>query len=141
MILARLALTRKCDTRRLPIGGGKNFPSGPERRAEWIKRVAAKSGLKAERVQLLLERYGTDAEDYAAGAEHALQSLPGYSVEEIQRIAAGEDVVHLSDIVCRRSIIALLGDARPEVLREIAEIAGGVLGWDAARKEEELKIS
>jgi len=152
-LLARLKLPRKRDTRRLAIGGGKwgqtgclglSPFSGPERRAEWIKRVAAKSGLKEERVAVLLARYGTAAETFLlAGAANAeserpLQSLPGYSRGEIQRIAANEYVVHLSDIVCRRSLIALLGDARPEVLREIADIAGEVLGWDQARREKEV---
>ena len=144
-LLARLNAPRKCDTKRLPIGGGKDFPAGPERRAEWLKRVAAKSGLKEERVALLLERYGTAAETYAASAsaesERPLLSLPSYSVGEIQRIAANEHVVHLSDIVCRRSLIALLGDARPEVLREIADVAGGVLGWDQARREQEVELT
>ncbi|MGD0094357.1 MAG: glycerol-3-phosphate dehydrogenase/oxidase [Planctomycetota bacterium] len=143
-LLARLNAPRKCDTKRLPIGGGKDFPAGAERRTEWLKRVAAKSGLKEERVAVLLERYGTDAEAFALAAnaesERPLSSLPGYSVGEIQRLAANEYVVHLSDIVCRRSLIALLGDARPEVLREIADVAGAVLGWDSARKETELQI-
>jgi len=73
-----------------------------------------------------------------AGAETPLRSLPGYTVGEIHRIVAGEFVEHLADLVCRRSTIALLGDARPDVLGELAEIAGGVLGWDLARLEREV---
>jgi glycerol-3-phosphate dehydrogenase len=146
-ILARLKVQRKCDTRRLAIGGGEDYPAGAEQRAAWIKRLAAKSGLKEERVAVLLERYGTAAETFLhaaaadAESERPLQSLPGYSVGEIRRIAVQEYVVHLSDIVCRRSLIALLGDARPEVLREIADIAGVVLGWHPVQREKELELA
>ena len=71
--------------------------------------------------------------------ERPLASLPAYTVGEIRRMVAREYVQHLSDLVCRRSLIALLGDARPEVLRELAEIVGSMLGWDDRRKDEEIK--
>jgi glycerol-3-phosphate dehydrogenase len=142
-IMSRLEVQRKCGTEQLPIGGGKNFPTDPARRAEWIKRVAQKSGLKETRVTDLLERYGTTAETYAvkttAEKERPLKSLPGYTVGEIEGIVANEYVLHLGDIVCRRTLIALLGDARQEVLRELAGIAGPLLHWDHARREQEVK--
>ncbi|MCY3019773.1 MAG: FAD-dependent oxidoreductase, partial [Planctomycetota bacterium] len=144
-ILARLTVKRKCDTVRLPIGGGKDFPSDAQKRAEWIKRVAGKSGLTEERIAVLLERYGTAAEEYATGAnteaERPLKTLPAYTVGEIERIASSEYVVHLADIVNRRSLIALLGDARKEALQELAEIAGNVLHWDDARKQQEAELA
>ena len=141
-VLARLGAERKCATQGVAIGGGRDFPADPERRREWIRRVAAESGLAEGRVAALVERYGTTAEAYAmcadAGAETPLRSLPGYTVGEIRRIVAREFVEHLADLVCRRSTIALLGDARPDVLRELAQVAGGVLGWDPARQEQEV---
>jgi len=141
-LLARLQAPRKCGTAQMPIGGGKDFPSDPGRRTEWIMRVAQKSGLREARVRDLLERYGTTAETYALSAivekERPLKSLPSYTVGEIESIAANEYVMHLDDIVCRRTLIALLGDARGEVLRELAGIAGRVLGWDQTRQEEEI---
>ena len=142
-IMSLLEVRRSCGTEQLPIGGGKDFPSDPARRAEWIRRVAQKSGLPEARVTTLLERYGTAAETYAvtttAEKERPLKSLPGYTVGEIGSIVANEYVLHLSDIVCRRTLIALLGDARPEVLGELAAIAGPLLGWDQARQEQEVK--
>ena len=90
----------------------------------------------------LLERYGTAAETYAvntsAEKERPLKSLPDYTVGEIEGIVANEYVLHLGDIVCRRTLIALLGDARKEVLRELADIAGPLLHWDHARQEQEV---
>ena len=72
-------------------------------------------------------------------AETPLQSLPDYTLGEIGRIAATEQVVHLTDLICRRSTIALLGLATPAVLGELAEILGGFLSWDRARSDEELR--
>ena len=56
-------------------------------------------------------------------------------------IAEGEQVVHLSDLVRRRSVITLLGRADETALAELAEIAGDVLGWDAGRRQQEIDIA
>ena len=94
------------------------------------------------RVKVLFERYGTTAEGILTGAtnDRPLRQLPGYSVAEIQYLAAQEWVVHLSDLVYRRSTIGLLGHATEAVLIELAEIVGEVLGWDSARREKEGRV-
>jgi glycerol-3-phosphate dehydrogenase len=143
-VMARLGVARRCASEHLPIGGGKNYPADASQRPEWIVRVAQASGLPEDRVAALLERYGTQAEAYAlsagadAGAERPLRTLPAYTVGEIRRIAADEYVEHLADLVYRRSIIGLVGDAREGVLRELAQVVGGVLGWDARRMASEV---
>jgi len=170
VVLARLGAARKCSTRDLPIGGGRGFPAGDKRRTGWVRRVAAASGLAEDRVAVLLDRYGTAAEGFAAaqgisaregggavagtaaaqgvgaGAvgrrpDRPLCTLPAYTAGEIERIASQEYVEHLADLVYRRSTIGLLGDARTEVLRELAEVAGRTLGWDAARREAEVRLA
>jgi glycerol-3-phosphate dehydrogenase len=142
-VLVRLGLARRRSSEHLPIGGGVEFPADGERRAAWVRRVAKATGLAEVRVEVLLDRYGVDAEAYAAGAsaeaERPFRSLPSYTVGEIERIARDDYVEHLEDLVCRRSTIALLGEAREESLRELAGIAGRVLGWDAARREDEVR--
>ncbi|MFZ2641329.1 MAG: glycerol-3-phosphate dehydrogenase/oxidase [Verrucomicrobiia bacterium] len=144
-LMARLGVQRKCSSEQLPIGGGKDFPAEPAGRSEWIRRVAQKTGLTESRVTTLLERYGTAAETYATSAtaeqERPLQSLPSYTIGEIEQIVANEYVEHLSDLVCRRSLIALLGNAREPILRELANIAAPRLGWNDARKEQEVKAA
>jgi len=146
-VMARLGVARRYGSERLPIGGGKDFPTDASRRPEWIVRVARGSGLPEDRVAVLLERYGTAAEAYAfsagadAEAEQPLRTLPSYTAGEVRRIAAGEYVEHLSDLVYRRSLIGLVGDAREDVLRELAEVVGGVLGWDAARMASEVSAA
>jgi glycerol-3-phosphate dehydrogenase len=91
----------------------------------------------------LLGRYGTGAEAYLAGAragaEEPFTSLPEYARGEIRRIAAEEYVVHLVDLVCRRSTIALLGHASKPALEELAGIVGEVLGWDERRQALEVE--
>ncbi|MBL7134450.1 MAG: glycerol-3-phosphate dehydrogenase/oxidase [Phycisphaerae bacterium] len=144
-ILARLGAARRCSTERVPIGGGKGFPETAAKKAAWIARVAGASGLDEARVRALLDRYGTSAESYATGAgaedERPLASLPDYTAGEITRIATDEYVEHLTDIVCRRSTIALLGQADRPVLSELAGIAGAALGWDRPRQDKEIQLA
>jgi glycerol-3-phosphate dehydrogenase len=141
-ILARLRVRRVTSTENTPIGGGRDFPRDAAARDAWITRVAAASKLSRERIAALLARYGTRAERHALGlegqGETPLTTLPGYTAEEIRRIATEEYVEHLTDIVARRSVIALAGDATQPALEELAEIAGGERGWNAARRAEEV---
>lgn len=141
-VLARLGTARVCTTDHLPIGGGRDFPAEAEQRSAWIARVAAATGLTEARVGALLDRYGTAAEAYAAAAdaesERPLESVPDYTVGEIARIAADEYVEHLTDLTCRRSVIALLGRAGPRAVAELADVVGAALGWDEARKAREI---
>jgi len=140
-VLARLGRTRQHSTEHLPIGGGRDFPVGEARRADWIARVAGHSGVSPERVAVLLSRYGTVAEDFAAAEaddERRLETLGDYTLAEIARIAATEDVEHLADLICRRSTIALLGQATEPVLRELASVIGAALGWKNATMEREV---
>jgi glycerol-3-phosphate dehydrogenase len=158
-VLARLGQARKCSTDATPIGGGQDCPAGDQQRKQFIARVAGQTGLAETRVADLLTRYGSHAETYArqaasgntdAGAGAAakdpqtdwddtpLKTLPDYSVGEVRRIAAEEYVQHLDDLVCRRSVIALLGRATEPALTELAQIAGEALGWSAARQAAEV---
>jgi len=142
-ILPRLGRERRCATEHVPIGGGRGFPAGEQQRAEWIARVARESGLAEARVAVLLARYGTAAADCAEGAgadaERPLATLADYTAGEIARIAAEEYVEHLTDLICRRSTIALVGRATEDVLAELAEVVGNALGWDEARKQTEVR--
>jgi glycerol-3-phosphate dehydrogenase len=144
-VLAGLGLARKGSTQHVPIGGGCGFPVEAAEKARWIARVAKETGLAESRVASLAQRYGDSAEAYARGAspedERALASLPSYTLGEVRRIVAEEQVEHLADLVIRRSLIALLGEAREDVLRELTDIAGAILGWDAARKANEVSAT
>lgn len=142
LVLARLGAGRKISTARVEIGGARGFPHTEEENARWVARVSGERGASPERVAALLARYGTDAEVYLASLEgspeHPLRALPEYAAEEIRWIAERDFVVRLEDLVCRRTLIALLGEARADALEELAETIGERLGWDAARREREV---
>ena len=144
-VLSRLGLQRRTSTEHIPVGGGGAFPVDEIERRQWIERVANASGLSGERLAVLLDRYGTFAEEIARDAssesEAPLTSLPDYTVGEIEHIVVNESVVHLTDLICRRSLIAILGQARPDVLAELADIAARSLGWDAEREEREIAVA
>jgi glycerol-3-phosphate dehydrogenase len=136
--LAFLGKARQKSTLELPIGGGRNFPHTPEERKKFVDGLCAWTGLSPERVDALYERYGTRAEIAAMfitkQADQPLASLPDYSRREIAFLASNENVLHLDDLVLRRSMLAMLGRLTPPALDELAEVVAESLGWDAARK-------
>ena len=142
-LLTYLQAQRLNDTKDLPIGGGEGYPADDEARAQWVADVAARTPVSAARAETLLARYGLWAEDYlmdvTTAAEQPLAHLPGYSVGEIRHIARHEAVVHLDDLVLRRSVIGLLGEATPAAIDELAELVGEALGWPADRRAEEAR--
>jgi len=138
-IMRRLGGSRTADTRELPIGGGRGFPTEPDARAAW---VGARSGdLGADRVDRLLGRYGTRCAAYlaAVGSERPLETLPDYSAEEIAWLVRTEQVVHLTDVLQRRTSLALEGRLTAECLGELAAVVGGALGWTDAEREREIE--
>jgi glycerol-3-phosphate dehydrogenase len=121
-ILPILGRPRVRSSANLPIGGGKGYPRMPEG-----------TGLPQDRLATLLERYGTGADRVAAylqaGPDAPLACLPAYSRREIAFMALRERVVHLDDLILRRTMMALLGQVNGPLLEELAAIVSPVLGW------------
>ena len=140
-----LGKARQKDTRTLPIGGGRGYPSTPEEIKRKIDGIAAWTGLTAERVEVLFERYGTRAEQIASFISRAqdmpLKWLPSYSRREIGFIAQYENVIHLDDFLLRRSMLAMLGYLTREALNEVADVLAESLDWGGERKGEEVALS
>lgn len=134
-VLEKLARPRTRSTKGLPIGGGAGYPTSERARRQWLAPYADTIGL--ERAARLLERYGTLAASVIAaigadGDDAPLRTLPEYSTAELRHLAATEQVVHLDDLLMRRTSIAFVGAATAEVAGEIAGVIAGVLEWDAA---------
>lgn len=145
LALKRLQRSRQRSTQDLAIGGGRDFPSDAIARKAWVAKVSECSGLDASRVDELLARYGTTAEAITEHARTATRSdaqrLSGaarYSLLEFDWIARQEAVVHLSDIVLRRTTIAIEAALTMEGLLQIAAVAAAALGWDEARTRSEI---
>lgn len=143
MLLARLSRPRKSSTRLLPIGGGRGFPTDAAPRRAWLVEHAAASSLACTRIETLLSRYGTTAEAVIAhaaaiGGDAPLAHLDDYGRAEIDWIVRNEQVRHLADIVMRRTTLAIEGRLTAGALDEISTIAAAALGWDEARRAEEV---
>jgi len=70
-----------------------------------------------------------------------LRTLPDYTAEEIRTIAQQELIVHLSDLMRRRSVITLLGQATEATATELAAIVGDALGWDEPTRQREIRLA
>lgn len=140
-VLPVLGRERQVSSVHLPIGGGRDFPTSVEQQTTWIRRVSRQIGLPAERLQLLLQRYGSKAEAVAefvcAVPDYPLHNHPAYSRREIEYIVQHETVCHLDDLVLRRTALALLGEVNAPLLYELAEISAPLLGWPSVQAEVE----
>lgn len=58
-------------------------------------------------------------------------SLPEYTTVELRHLAATEQVVHLDDLLMRRTSIAFTGRATPDAAAEVAQVIATAMGWDA----------
>lgn len=96
-----------------------------------------------ERLQLLCERYGMRAENLvislAGESDRPLQTLPDYTQHEITFLLHHEKVVHLDDLLLRRTSLAILGRLSKPAVEELASLAANVLGWDETRQRSEIE--
>jgi glycerol-3-phosphate dehydrogenase len=138
-VLAFLGKPRKKSTCDLSIGGGRDFSAD----AQTQKSQLASMGLDAERIQILYSRYGSRAEAVAAfmkqAADKPLKSLPEYTQREIMFLAQYEKIIHLDDLLLRRTMLAMLGRLTKEAVTETADILGESLGWSSEQKKAEAE--
>jgi glycerol-3-phosphate dehydrogenase len=141
-LMKYLGRSSRVGTEEVPIGGGKDYPTGDDARRAWLGRLQQQTGLAQERLVVLLDRYGTRAQQVAGflteGADRPLEHHAGYSRREIEFIIRHEGVVHLDDLLLRRTAIALLGELTNELLAEIAQIAAGLKQWSDEQTRKEI---
>ncbi|MER8751827.1 glycerol-3-phosphate dehydrogenase/oxidase [Mesorhizobium sp. M1050] len=143
-VLGRLQRKREVSTQAMPIGGGRDFPADAAARADWLARARSETGIAERRLDELLSRYGTRALEIAGHELDDKGDLPdseGYRKSEIDYIVRSEFVEHLTDIVMRRSTLAISGSLTGRDLQEIASIAGRALGWSAGRIAREVEAA
>lgn len=135
--------TRQVDTKTLAIGGGKDYPTDEAAQNKWLSDLQQQTELPLEQLTTLFERYGTYAAEVAtfmsAANDTALQHLPDYTQREIHFITQHEQTVHLDDFFKRRSLMAMLGYAKPEAIAEVADIMAEALDWSAEDKAAEIE--
>ena len=134
-----LGTRRRVSTRATVIGGGAGFPAGPAARRIWVAKHG--SGHSQSLVERMLERYGTNAAvilERIPVDSSELSHVPGYFAEEIAHLARSEDVLHLDDVILRRTSIAFHGGLTEEALAQLADVAGEALRWDNERRSAEI---
>ncbi|GHD77512.1 FAD-dependent oxidoreductase [Streptomyces mirabilis] len=128
-------------TKDVPLAGAEGYQSVVRRKTVLAKRY----GLAPERVERLVERYGTlvtevlelAAEDSTLG--EPLRGAPGYLRAEIVYAATHEGVLHLDDILTRRTHIFMeTKDRGLAAAEEAARLVSAPLDWDGARVDEEI---
>jgi glycerol-3-phosphate dehydrogenase len=134
-VLALLGKPRQVSTVDRAIGGGRNYPKTD---AEVAAFIAGMKSFPPSRAETLFTRYGTSASALATTDETRIASLPGYAAGELAFICIHENVRRLSDLLLRRTAIAMEGLLTPDVIAETAPIAAAVLGWDKARMAQEI---
>ena len=137
-VLYMLKAPRTVSTRGLTIGGGRDYPETPGDVTVWLRE---KLGADDARTRLLFERYGTRAvqvwEHLQSGDDELV--LDGeLSTRELEWMVSDEHVVHLADVILRRTSLAFTGRADIDALRTVADALAKAAGWSTDRRDEEL---
>ena len=121
--LEYLGLRRQKDTKNLQIGGGRGYPTKPEENKRLVEDLATRVGLPAERAAVLFERYGTRAGQVAdfirQEKDVRIKSSPTYSRREICFLAQNEKIIHLDDLLMRRSMLTMLGSLTGDAVKKL----------------------
>jgi glycerol-3-phosphate dehydrogenase len=134
-----LSQHRKGTTEEMKIGGGRDYPPTDLAIQAYLDVFSTK-GFEKGIVETLFERYGsTINEIIGTGTIEFLKSNPLITVNEINFLARTDKVVHLDDLLLRRTSLGWLGLIDEECLREISMLVGAVLGWSTDKKQNEIE--
>ncbi|MGH3094402.1 MAG: glycerol-3-phosphate dehydrogenase/oxidase [Streptosporangiales bacterium] len=108
-------------------------------------RLAGEHGLPVARVEHLLGRYGSLADEVLAAVRQnpelaePVPGVDGYLMAEVRYAATHEGALHLDDVLTRRLHASIeTGDGGVEAARCVAAVMGEVLGWDADQAADEV---
>jgi glycerol-3-phosphate dehydrogenase len=131
-------------THEIPLLGAEGFRAAWNARA----RTAARTGVHVARVEHMLRRYGSRAEDVldlctGADGDELAAPLPGaedYLAAEVVYAATHEGARHLEDVLTRRTRISIEAwDRGTATSVRAAELMARILGWDSGRTIEEIR--
>jgi glycerol-3-phosphate dehydrogenase len=142
-VLQLLRRPRHGSTENLPIGGGAHWPADAPGLQRLAHEIAVRSGLPPVRVAELIGRYGSQAramaDEFASMGDALLPQTPGYSAAELTYLCRQTGVVHLSDLVLRRTLLAIRGEVSEATLAEVAQVAAQALGWTPSHLRAEIQ--
>jgi glycerol-3-phosphate dehydrogenase len=141
--LAFLGFSRKHGTTQLPIGGGREYPRGKEDLQKWLDEFEESTGFERKQVEMLFRRYGTRARQVADFMKLDHDSLivnwPTFSRREIRYLVKNEKILHLEDLLLRRTLLAYLGELSVPLIEELADALEVDLGWNKGQKKAEIE--
>lgn len=130
-VLAELGHSRALHTQNRAIGGGAGFDQDG---LPLIAELSQTYGITDARANHLVDLYGTRARavlEYCAGQTKDQPLLPDcpYTTAEIAFLATREHVTALSDIILRRTDIAITGQVSIPLIARIAAVLAQELHW------------
>lgn len=139
-VLAELGAPRRRDTLELPIGGGANFPGEP---SVLIEELRTRFAITGQRAAYLVDLYGTRARDVmefcrARSDDTRLSAGIETTAAEIAMLARHEFVTSLSDILLRRTPLAITGHVSAGLIEQIADVLSEELRWSRERRVAEV---
>ncbi len=142
-ILYRLGLKRNANTENLKIGGGKDYPKTKLEENKLFSSWHKNFNCPIQKAEILFDRHGSQAKEIIESIDHSndhpLLEYPDYSSGEIKYLIQQEDVIHLDDLIFRRTLLGKLGRITKSGLNELAEIAGDAFQWNGEEIEEEIQ--
>jgi glycerol-3-phosphate dehydrogenase len=109
-------------------------------------RLSESSGLHVARIEHLLRRYGTLAEDLLSlirerpDLGRPIEGADDYLRAEIVYAATHEGARHVNDVLSRRTRISIeTWDRGVRAAREVAELLAPELGWSSEQTEREIE--
>lgn len=138
-VLGVLGRARTATTVGRVLPGSVGYPRADADRENWLRVHLA--DVAPERRAVLFDRYGVRAEEVAAfiaqGDDRELDDGI-LSTGELRWMLENEHLVHLSDLVLRRTDVAFTGRIDVALLGELADALAEVAGWSPERRDEEL---
>lgn len=136
--LAALSPRRAASTRTIPLAGAEGYTP------EMAERLAAAYGIPADSARHLADSYGDRAYRVCdiARRGYAERLVPGHPYLEAEVIygVQEEEARSAVDILARRTRLAFLDvKAALHALPRVVTLMGDTLGWDAARREREIR--
>jgi glycerol-3-phosphate dehydrogenase len=136
---AELGVDAVSRTAEVPLLGAAGLPRTPAERGAW----SAGAGVDAEVGEHLLSRYGALASEVLALVRARPQLAAavggGYLGAEVVYAARTEAVLHLDDVLTRRTRLALeTADRGAAALEPVSRLVAAELGWSEQRRRDEV---
>jgi len=141
--IGRTTHSERCPTRNIQIQGGDI----PDLAAFQSRMLGEYAGLWSEPTcRYLISCYGSQIHEIAKlcreqpALNRTLTNSRDTIAAQVVFAAKHESVVHLTDILFRRTDLCLLGDPGDPVLNDCAQLAAATLGWSENQRLAELEL-